>query len=140
MKDLRMAILAATGTARKRVIPAVREQDLCTIVAIHGRDQHKLAALASENSIPSYFVDAERMLDQMNPDFVFIGSPPALHQEHIRMCAERNIPVLCEKHRDISFGTHSDVFLMQGRRRPNKNKVRVHLIEHSLCVDKIAWY
>ena len=97
MKDLRMAILAATGTARKRVIPAVREQDLCTIVAIHGRDQHKLAALASENSIPSYFVDAERMLDQMKPDFVFIGSPPALHQEHIRMCAERNIPVLCEK-------------------------------------------
>jgi len=97
MKNLRMAILAATGTARKRVIPAVRERDLCTIVAVHGRDQYKLAALASQNSIPRYFVDAERMLDQTKPDFVFIGSPPALHQEHIRICVERNIPVLCEK-------------------------------------------
>ena len=97
MNDVRMAIIAATGTARKRVIPAVREGNLCTIVAIHGRDEAKLAALANQNGIPHYFVDAERMLDQTKPDFVFIGSPPALHQEHIRLCAERNIPVLCEK-------------------------------------------
>ena len=61
MKDLRMAILAATGTARKRVIPAVRELHVRTIVAIHGRDPHKLAALASENSMPHCFVDAEKM-------------------------------------------------------------------------------
>ena len=97
MNDVRMAIIAATGTARKRVIPAVRERDLCAIVAIHGRDPDKLAALAAQNGIPRYFVDAERMLDETKPDFVFIGSPPVLHQEHIRLCAERDIPVLCEK-------------------------------------------
>jgi len=97
MNDLRMAIIAATGTARKRVIPAMDKQKLCTIVAIHGRDQHKLSALAIENAIPRYFVNAEKMLDETNPDFVFIGSPPCLHQEHIRMCVERNVPVLCEK-------------------------------------------
>ncbi len=97
MNDVCMAIIAATGTARKRVIPAVRERDLCAIAAIHGRDPDKLAALAAQNGIPRYFVDAERMLDETKPDFVFIGSPPALHQEHIRLCAERNIPVLCEK-------------------------------------------
>jgi 1,5-anhydro-D-fructose reductase (1,5-anhydro-D-mannitol-forming) len=37
------------------------------------------------------------MLDETKPAFVLIGSPPFLHQEHIRLCAERNIPVLCEK-------------------------------------------
>jgi predicted dehydrogenase len=97
MNDVRMAIIASTGTARKRVIPAVRERNLCAIAAIHGRDPGKLAALATQNGIPRYFLDAERMLDETKPDFVFIGSPPALHQEHIRLCAERNIPVLCEK-------------------------------------------
>ena len=35
-----MAIVAATGTARRRVIPAVREQSLFKIVAIYGRDDH----------------------------------------------------------------------------------------------------
>ena len=97
MNDIRIAIIAATGTARKRMIPAVRERNLCMIAAIHGRDPDKLAALASQNGIPRYFVDAERMLDETRPDFVFIASPPFLHQEHIRLCAERNIPILCEK-------------------------------------------
>jgi predicted dehydrogenase len=97
MNDIRMAIISATGTARKRVIPAVRERNLCAIAAIHGRDPGKLAALAAQNGIPLYFVDAGRMLDETKPDFVFVGSPPALHPEHIRLCAERNIPVLCEK-------------------------------------------
>ncbi len=97
MNDIRMAIIAATGTARKRIIPAVRERNLCAIAAIHGRDPDKLAALATQNAIPRYFVDAERMLDETKPDFVFIGSPPVLHREHIQLCAERNIPILCEK-------------------------------------------
>ncbi|MGO9434241.1 MAG: hypothetical protein ACLP00_08090 [Terracidiphilus sp.] len=47
MNDVRMPIIAATGTARKRVIPAVRDGGLCTITAIHGRDEAKLAALAT---------------------------------------------------------------------------------------------
>ena len=97
MNNVRMAIIAATGTARKRVIPAVREQNLCAIAAIHGRDPGKLAALASQNGIPRYFVDAERMLDETKPDFVFVGSPPFLHQEHIRLCAERDIAILGEE-------------------------------------------
>jgi predicted dehydrogenase len=49
MNNVRMAIIAATGTARKRVIPAVRERSLCAIAAIHGRDSDKLAALAAQN-------------------------------------------------------------------------------------------
>jgi len=97
MKNLRVAIVAATGTARKRLIPAIRERNLCTIVAIQGRNPGKLAALASDYSIPHCFIDAEKMLDETKPDFVFIGSPPVLHQEHIGICVERNIPVLCEK-------------------------------------------
>jgi predicted dehydrogenase len=95
--DLRMAIISATGTARKRLIPAVRARKLCSIVAVHGRDSGKLAALASKNSILQFFLDAEKMLDETKPDFVFIGSPPALHREQIQMCIERDIPVLCEK-------------------------------------------
>jgi predicted dehydrogenase len=97
MKQVRMAIVAATGTARKRLIPAVRAQDLCAIEAIHGRDRHTLAKIAAENSIARYFTDPNQMLDEVRPDFVFIGSPPHLHREHIQMCAERQIPILCEK-------------------------------------------
>jgi predicted dehydrogenase len=93
----RMAILSTTGTARKRTIPAVQEGGLCEIVSIHGRDEQKIAALAKEKSIPNFYVDAEELLDKSRPAFVFVGSPPSLHHEQIRMCAERGIPVICEK-------------------------------------------
>ena len=135
MKDLRMAILAATGTARKRVMPAVREQDLCTIVAIHGRDQHKLAALANEHSVPHYFVDAERMLDQTKPDFVFVGSPPALHQEYVRICVERSIPVLCEKPLCLSTSEATTIqSLLTSRKTPFR---LAHHLRHQSGISEL---
>jgi predicted dehydrogenase len=128
MNDARMAVIAATGTARKRVIPAVRERNLCTIAAIHGRDPDRLAALANQNGIPRYFVDAERMLDETKPDFVFIGSPPGLHQEHIRLCAERDIPTLCEKPLCLST---SKATIIQSLLAPRQIPLRVaHHLRH----------
>lgn len=116
-----MAILAATGTARKRVMPAVRDQDVCTIVAIQARDPHKLAALASEFSVPYYSVDPEKMLDESKPDFVFIASPPALHRDHIQMCVDRSIPVICEKPLCLSASEASSIrSLIASRKIPFK--------------------
>jgi len=130
MNDVRMAIIAATGTARKRIIPAVRERNLCAIAAVHGRDRDKLAALATQNGIPCYFVDAERMLDETKPDFVFIGSPPVLHREHIRLCAERGIPILCEKPLCLST---SEATSIQSLLAPRQIPFRIahHLRHHS---------
>jgi predicted dehydrogenase len=93
----RLAFLSATGTARKRTIPVIRKSGICEIVAIHGRDTGKLAALSAEYTIPQYFVNTEVLLDEVNPDFVYIGSPPNLHFEQLKLCLDRRIPVLCEK-------------------------------------------
>ncbi len=130
-----MAILAATGTARKRLIPAVRERDLCVIAAIHGRDHHKLAAMAAENSIAHYFTDPNQMLDEVRPDFVFIGSPPNLHREHIQMCADRNIPVLCEKPLCLSLSEAKQIrSLLELNRTPFR---LAHHLRHQPAVGAI---
>jgi len=114
-----MAILAATGTARKRIIPVIRDLDPCTIGAVHGRDPVKLRALATSNSIKDYLIDAEKMLDQTNPDFVFVGSPPIMHQEHIQMCVEKNVPVLCEKPLCLSRSEAESIYsLVVSRQAP----------------------
>lgn len=97
MSKPRMAVFSATGTAKKRTIPAVSKEEICEIVAIQGRDELKLASLAEEFSIPEYFVDAKRLLSVTRPDFVFIGSPAFLHFEQISLCLDAGIPVLCEK-------------------------------------------
>lgn len=97
MKNIRMVVLSATGTARKRTIPAVREGGICEIVGIQARDTSKLAALANQYSIRYHSSDPVQLLDQTQPDFAFIASPPMMHREQIEMCIARKIPVLCEK-------------------------------------------
>ena len=97
MSRKRLAVISATGTARKRTIPAIRQGMICDVVGIHGRDERKLKALAQEYEIPEFSTDPETLLDRVKPDFVFIGSPPHLHREQIQICLDRKIPVLCEK-------------------------------------------
>lgn len=97
MKRKRVAIISATGTARKRTIPAIRAGGLCDIVGIHGRDATKIATLAKEHDIPEYSTSVGELLERVRPDFVFIGSPPHLHREHIQLCLEHRVPALCEK-------------------------------------------
>jgi len=92
-----VAILSSTGTAQKRTIPKIRERDICKIVGIHGRNTEKLEVLAKKYAIPYFTTDAAELLDSTHPDFVFIGSPAFMHAPQIRLCAERRIPVLCEK-------------------------------------------
>ena len=97
MKRKRLAIISATGTARKRTMPAIRDSGICDVVGIHGRDESRLAPLAREYGPAEYSTDAASLLDRVKPDFVFIGSPPHLHREQIQLCLDREIPVLCEK-------------------------------------------
>lgn len=104
MSRKRMAILSATGTGQKRTLPAVMEYDICDIVGIHGRSAEKVAQVAQKFSIPFHTTSAADLLDSVRPDFVFIGSPPFLHLEQIRMCADRRIPVLCEKPLCVTVG------------------------------------
>lgn len=105
----RLAVLSATGTARKRTIPAIRAAGLADVAAIHGRDQARLDAMASEFSITATFTDPAAMLDAVRPDFAFVASPPALHEEHVRLCLERRIPVLCEKPLALSSAAAEDL-------------------------------
>jgi predicted dehydrogenase len=105
MSKPRMAVLSATGTAKKRTIPAVLQEGICEIISVQGRDESKLKTLAEEYSIPNYFVDPRRLLKAERPDFVFIGSPAFLHAEQISLCLEVGVPVLCEK----PLALHSDV-------------------------------
>ena len=68
------------------------------------------------------------MLDETKPDFVFVGSPPALHQGHIRLGAERNIPVLCEKPLCLST---SEAATIQSLLAPRPTPFRIaHHLRH----------
>jgi predicted dehydrogenase len=94
---VRVAIIAATGTGQKRLLPALAGSSEVRVVAIHARDAASGRALAGRFAVERAFTDPAAMLDEVAPDLVLIASPPFLHREHVGLAAARGIPVLCEK-------------------------------------------
>ena len=62
------------------------------IVAACDTDLAKAQAAA-----PQAFDDLERMLDVVKPDFLDIATRPELHLGMLRIAAERQLPVICQK-------------------------------------------
>jgi predicted dehydrogenase len=97
MGSLRLAVVSASGSGRKRTIPALVDSDLVEVTAVHGRDQAKTEELAASFGIPHAYSDLGALAGSGNFDAVMICSPPFLHLEQARPFIEQGVPVLLEK-------------------------------------------
>lgn len=93
----KIAILGATGSAKKRTAPALREYTDIKISAIQGRNEDKLKEMCSEYDIPAYFLSIEDMLNCADYDIIYIASPPFMHYDELIKCFEYCKPIVCEK-------------------------------------------
>jgi predicted dehydrogenase len=94
---MRIGMVSATGTARKRTIPALQGSKICMVTAIHGRNASKLAEVAGTYRIPHLYTDLSRFIFERKFDVAMVCSPPFLHYEHISELLAAGIPCLVEK-------------------------------------------
>jgi predicted dehydrogenase len=73
------------------------------VVAICDRDIKKALARIEEFPGPKAYCDVAMMLDQERPDALDIAVPVEAHAEVVRMAAERDIHILCQKPMTLSF-------------------------------------
>jgi predicted dehydrogenase len=97
MKKYRIAIIGATGTARKRMLPSLQKSELCEVAAVQARNPARLELVSREFGGIPVFADIEDMLGKVKYDLVYIATPPFLHLENIRSCLKYNLPIICEK-------------------------------------------
>lgn len=97
LHKFRVAIVSASGTGRKRTIPALEDSKLCSVVAIHGRDESRLRDIADTFAIPEVFTDLNAMVAKREFDFAVVCSPPFLHREQVAALLDAGIPTLIEK-------------------------------------------
>lgn len=74
---------------------------------LHGRKDVKIAALCDVNREQALkrqkefggdvFTDFDKMLAQIKPDAVWLCTPPAVRRAPLLACADKGIPVFCEK-------------------------------------------
>jgi predicted dehydrogenase len=92
---LRFVLLGAGFWARYQ-LAAWGENPDGVCVAVCDRDRTRAEALALPFGIPAYD-DPERMLIDVKPDFADIVTPVETHASLIRLCAEQNVAVICQK-------------------------------------------
>jgi predicted dehydrogenase len=97
MSKARIGIVSATGTGRKRTIPALTDSALCAVTAIHGRDGAKLQQLSEGFKIPEIYTDLGEFISTRNFDIAVVCSPPFLHYEQASRLIAAGIPCLIEK-------------------------------------------
>ena len=97
MSKVRVGIVSATGTGRKRTIPALSDFSLCTVTAIHGRDETKLHQIAQQFNIADSYTNLEELISERSFDVAVVCSPPFLHYEEVSRLLTAGVPCLVEK-------------------------------------------
>lgn len=97
MDIVRVGVVSATGTGRKRTLPALLGSDTCRVTAVHARDQAKIRELGKDFRIQHVYTDLGQMIAEGQFDIAVVCSPPFLHAEQLAALLGAGIPTVCEK-------------------------------------------
>lgn len=96
MKQTRWAI-AGTGYIANEFAKGLAEVTDGIMAAVSSRSLDSGKAYAGKYGCEKIYTDYQQMLDQEQPDAVYIATPNDCHYDYIMAALERSIPVLCEK-------------------------------------------
>jgi predicted dehydrogenase len=96
MAELRFAMIGAGFWARCQ-LAGWRELEGARCVALCDRVPAKAEALGAEFGIDAVYDDAERLIDEVQPDFIDIVTPVETHASLVELAAARRIPVISQK-------------------------------------------
>lgn len=134
----KIAIIGATGSAKKRTAPALKNYSDIKITAIQGRKQEKLQQMCKEFNITDYFLNTKEMLDNADYDIIYIASPPFMHYDDIKLCFEYEKPIICEK--PLSTNYEQTYMLHSMAKQKNIPVMIAHQMRHQPAYDFIRKY
>ena len=115
MRKLRWGILGAAGIARKQLIPALQQSNLCEITAVASRNPAKASVYARDNGIPHSYGSYEGLLADPTIDVIYNPLPNHLHVEWTRKAVEAGKHVLCEKPLALRVSEVEELILLRDR-------------------------
>jgi D-apiose dehydrogenase len=96
MNSLRFAIFGSGFWARVQ-LAAWREVGGAECVAIYNRSRDKAESFARDLGVPAVYDDAEKLLREVQPDFVDNITEVGGHKPLSLLCAKHRIPCICQK-------------------------------------------
>lgn len=88
---------------------AWRRIDGVEIVAVVDQDSATARQAAEQFRIPHHFTAAKDAVEQLQPDFLDIITPPETHLELVQLAIAHQIPVICQKPLAADFATAQSI-------------------------------
>lgn len=96
MRPVKWGILG-TSHISEVMANAIQESQTSQLVAIGSRSIIKAKNFSYKFSIPKYYDDYQKLINDHDIDAIYIGLPNHLHKEWIIRCAKAGKNILCEK-------------------------------------------
>lgn len=68
-----------------------------TITALHNRSEAPARSIMQRFGVPRFYDDWRKMIDEEQPDFVDIITPPETHEDMCAYAAGRGVHIICQK-------------------------------------------
>ena len=136
MTIIRVGVVSATGTGRKRTLPAMLASDTCKVTAVHGRDAEKVRALGKDFGIQHVYDDLGQMIAGAEFDVAVLCSPPFLHLEQLEVLLQAGIPTLCEK--PLALSEKAALAVQDLSRKTNTAVMVAHQLRHQSTYQEIG--
>src|SRR2546425_12252561 len=104
MKSLAWGLIGCGDIARKRIAPALRDLDLCDLVAVCRERAELVEEFAREFGARRSYETSRQLLSDIEIDAVYIATPVHLHAAQTIAAAESGKHVLCEKPMALDVG------------------------------------
>lgn len=94
---IRWGLIGCGDISRKRVAPALRDSELCELIAVSRARSELAESFAREFGARRWYSDWRELLSDREIDAVYVATPVHLHAEQTIAAAEAGKHVLCEK-------------------------------------------
>jgi len=98
MDKIRWGVIGATGFAHLRTIPeGIQRSRNGELTAVMSRTEADVKQVAEKHGAQQWYTDVDTMLAEAPINACYICTPPHVHLEQVRACAEAGVHVFCEK-------------------------------------------
>lgn len=135
MTTVRVGVVSATGTGRKRTLPAMLASETCKVTAVHGRDEAKVRKLGKDFGLAHVYADLGSMIADAEFDIAVVCSPPFVHLEQLEALLKAGIPTLCEK--PLALSEEKAIAIEKLAEETSTPLMVAHQLRHQSTYDEI---
>ena len=147
--EIKWGIIGAGDVTEVKSGPAFQKIEHSSLVAVMRRDAEKAESYAARHGVPTWYTDAQQLIDDPAVNAIYVATPPDTHAYYATASLKAGKPVYLEKPMTLNSSQAEELVQLQQshngkltvahyrRAQPYFKKVK-ELIEHHIGIPRLA--